>query len=339
MADLNRFVSKEDVEEGVIGKIKEKIEIASDLIDEHKGGKVIEYDDSLNVLSLINGDDVVSEVELDVSGGGLRPNPPASTQVSIFDSAVVVKCTPNTDSIVVNGQVLAEYGGVAIIRKAGSPPENYKDGVEVARWTTGERKVIIDPATNGIDYYYGFFQFSKRNVYNYGTCLKMKPSEAVPGTISNVVITESDESIGLSCDISDTVWIYRGNEIDSSYIPVAKLKASILTSEGSVIETKIVSGEDFKFEVWFNGLENDINYKLQYQSMVVNESTTIHIERYGEVTEGTVTPKDVSTYYTYYNDGSGHYVINGVDVDRVVEDSVTDIEIPTTRNGKPVIIS
>lgn len=101
-------------------------------------------------------------------GGGLALGAVTNITTLVASGKVYVKWT-DPDDLVVAGSTLASWAGTKLVRKAGSPPQSRRDGVEVLDSKTRnayQNTYFCDSGlTDGETYYYMFFPYTTQNTF------------------------------------------------------------------------------------------------------------------------------------------------------------------------------
>lgn len=82
--------------------------------------------------------------------------------------------------VMLEGAVLARWGGTLVVRKANSPPTDKTDGTIVVNQTTrnahSSTPLQDTNLENGVTYYYNIFPYSTNGTYTPGTTISARPS-------------------------------------------------------------------------------------------------------------------------------------------------------------------
>ena len=156
-------------------------------------------------------------IDTETGGGGIAPNNVINPKIKVGNSKLTISWEDPGDTIV-EGQLLATWAGTKLIQKAGSYPENVKDGTLIL-----DNKVKDAYATNGFEisglangqtYYFQLFPYSDKNAVNENVANRLsgtpQPYKVMTAIIdlsnSNpaTCITYADDAVGMTA--GSAVW-------------------------------------------------------------------------------------------------------------------------------------
>lgn len=149
---------------------------------------------------LVEGDNITltpdeekpNKITISSAGGGITLPEVSGASVTALSRKSVLTWADPAD-LLVGDTPIAEWGGTLVIRKEGSAPTSYKDGVTVIDSKTKNQYVsegLEDTGlTNDTIYYYGFFTYTKDKKYSGGVFIKAVPERYV-------IASEPTTSIG-----------------------------------------------------------------------------------------------------------------------------------------------
>lgn len=127
------------------------------------------------------------------ASSGLQLYPATGVQTIAAGERAYIKWTDPND-IVADGNVLAEWGGTVLVRKAGSAPISRRDGVIIldskTRNAYKDTYFCDNGLTNGVQYFYRIFPYTKDGAYTDDedsytvTPSPVKVGSVIPGSVS-----------------------------------------------------------------------------------------------------------------------------------------------------------
>jgi hypothetical protein len=160
-----------------------------------------------NILQFFNGTDWV---EIETGGSGVPPSNVINPSIQVGNGKLTIKWS-DPDNTIVDGQLLATWKGTKLVQKAGSFPENVKDGTLLLDNQVKDTYVTngfeINGLTNGVTYYFQLFPYSDKNAVNENIVNRLsaapQPYRIMTATIDlsnsnpESSVTYSDDAIGM----------------------------------------------------------------------------------------------------------------------------------------------
>ena len=150
------------------------------------------------------------------SGTGIAPSNVSGLKIKIGNQKLTVFWSDPGDTVV-EGQTLCTWKGTKLVQKAGSFPENAKDGtILVDNQTLDAYKTSgyeINNLTNGQTYYFGLFPYSDKNAVNVNSANMISGTPQPYRTMTAVIdlsnsnpatcVTYSDDAESMTAGSSD----------------------------------------------------------------------------------------------------------------------------------------
>ena len=160
-----------------------------------------------NILQFFNGTDWV---EIETGGSGVPPSNVINPSIQVGNGQLTIKWTDPNDTVV-DGQLISTWAGTKLVRKAGSFPDNEKDGVVLVdnkvRGAYASTGFVDSGLTNGTTYYYQLFPYNDLGAVNKNTANRLsaapQPYRIMTATIDlsnsnpESSVTYSDDAIGM----------------------------------------------------------------------------------------------------------------------------------------------
>lgn len=150
-------------------------------------------------------------IDIETGGGGIAPNNVSNASIKVGNGKLTLKWS-DPGNTVVDGQLLCTWKGTKLVQKAGSFPENVKDGtllldnqVKDAYATNGFE---INGLTNGTTYYFQLFPYSDKNAVNENIANRLSAAPQPYKTMTAIIdlsnsnpstcITYADDAVGMT---------------------------------------------------------------------------------------------------------------------------------------------
>ncbi|WP_113674573.1 hypothetical protein [Vallitalea guaymasensis] len=108
-------------------------------------------------------------IDIETGGGGIAPNNVSDATIKVGNGKLTIKWSDPGDTVV-DGQLLCTWEGTKLVQKAGSFPENIKDGTVILDNKVKDAYLSdgfeINGLTNGTTYYFQLFPYSDKNAVN-----------------------------------------------------------------------------------------------------------------------------------------------------------------------------
>lgn len=220
-------------------------------------GDTLFYDEDTSELHLKSGNTILSTVIIEggSGGGGFKLAKPENISLQNADESVIIEWTDPPD-LVINGATQAEWAGTLIVRKAGSAPGSRTDGVVVLDSKTRDAHKINgftdNNLTNGVEYFYGVFPYTKDSVYTYGATQSITPTAIYPDAPMNVSVLGGNEIIKVGFSLPN-------NAISAKIAYSVQQPESVVEPYGTVVS-------EVSSPYTIVGVENDTEYYVTVYS-------------------------------------------------------------------------
>ena len=243
-------------------------------------------------------------VDIESGGGGIAPSNVSDLKIKVGNQKLTITWNDPEDTIV-DGQTLCTWKGTKLVQKAGTFPENAKDGTLLLDNQTRDKYKTsgfeITGLTNGETYYFALFPYSDTGATNLNTANRISGTPQSYKTLTvkidlsnsnpSTCITAADDLVGMSQDDIDSffghypVLLKNGAE-------VGKLKTTDFTKFEDGTSADITSGSAGDVMIAFprRGLKISTSGNILTVSMTDNPDDSNF--KYYAHTRGT-TAKDV----------------------------------------------
>lgn len=195
--------------------------VLKDALDGHINDKKLQSVNGIHgiryheeVLSYYDG---TKWVEIETGGSGIAPNNVLNPTIKVGNGKLTLSWSDPGDTVV-DGQLLATWAGTKLVQKAGSYPENVKDGTLVLDNKEKDAYAVngfeIGGLTNGTTYYFQLFPYSDKNAVNENVINRLSAAPRPFRTMTAIIdlsnsnpassVTYSDDAIGMTP--GDDLW-------------------------------------------------------------------------------------------------------------------------------------
>lgn len=179
-------------------------------------GTALSYDEDTSKLQLMNGENVISEVEIQGGGGGVAPKNVTELDVISGNRSLTISWSDPQDTII-DDIVLSKWKGTKLVQKVGSFPENPKDGTLILDNQTRDKYKTkgfeITGLTNDETYYFALFPYSDTGAVNTNVVNRTNGTPQSFRTMTvridlansnpSSCITYQDDAVGMTAKSSD----------------------------------------------------------------------------------------------------------------------------------------
>lgn len=135
-------------------------------------GTALSYDENTSKLQLMNGETVISEVEIQGGGGGVAPKNVTELDVISGNRSLTISWSDPQDTII-DDIVLSKWKGTKLVQKVGSFPESPSDGTVLLDNRVKDKYkrygFVVSNLTPGETYYFSLFPYSETGAVNKDT--------------------------------------------------------------------------------------------------------------------------------------------------------------------------
>lgn len=174
---------------------------------------------------------------------------PTNIRISSGDEEVKLNWS-DPSSKYENGELVTQWAGTVVVRKAGSAPTSRTDGVVVADVNTRNRyattPLIDTTVTNGTTYYYGIFPYDTRGKYSSATTEAVKPEIIYPTVPSDIDVQR----------LSSTIFV--------GFIQPSDVSRFVIVCKKGSAPTSVNDGEAQEYNMSvFQNIEDNSNYYIR----------------------------------------------------------------------------
>ena len=154
-------------------------------------------------------------VDIETGGGGIAPNNVSDLKIKVGNQKLTITWSDPEDTIV-DGQTLCTWKGTKLVQKAGTFPENAKDGTLLLDNQTRDKYKTngfeITGLTNGETYYFALFPYADTGATNLNTANRISGTPQPYRTMTAVIDLTNSNPLSAVTYADDAAGMTKGSE-------------------------------------------------------------------------------------------------------------------------------